>query len=246
MRVEFLSATHSNLISKSAPRIWGDEIDAYGEGLGDVKALWDVRRQTFGRESMLLVTSHPDLARGLDPETWTAGVMAIYADSDRRTWWWPCPECGAWSSPVPIASRVMRITYPEEAPLDEVEQAARLLCPVSGCLIEDRQRRAMNLAGRWIGLGQEIAEDGTITGERVKRDTAGFWIVGPMSPFALGGIGGLARARAKAERELATLGDEESLRQVMVKQWGEPMSRRALSVRSMPRRWRSVPTASMA
>lgn len=227
MKVEFLSATLSNLINKSAPRIVADEIDAYAEGMGDVKALLDVRRQTFGRRSKLLAISHPDLARGLNPDSdWTAGVMAIYADSARCCWYWPCPHCGAWSSPVPIARRVMSITYPVDGTLDEVEHEARLVCPVNGCLIEDGQRRGMNLRGRWIGEGQQISESGEVTGDRVKRKTAGYWIVGAMSPFVLGGIGGLARARVKAEREQEISGDDNTLRQVVVKQFGMPYSGR--------------------
>ncbi|KWT89342.1 MULTISPECIES: terminase gpA endonuclease subunit [unclassified Variovorax] len=229
MRVEFLSAAHSNLINKSAPRIVADEVDAYAASLGDVKALLDVRRQTFGRQSTLLALSHPDLARGLIPERdWSAGIMAIYGDSDRRVWYWPCPHCGAWSSPVPIASRFMPLQYPEEGTLDEIEAEARLVCPVNGCLIEDHHRRAMNRAAfnspfrGWIGDGQEIAQDGTVTGELVKRKTAGFWIVGAMSPFIMGGIGGLARARVKAQRELEVSGEDLTLRQVLVKQWGIP------------------------
>lgn len=223
MRVEFLSAAHSNLINKSAPRIVADEVDAYPASLGDVKALLDVRRQTFGRQSTLLALSHPDMARGLVPERdWSAGIMAIYGDSDRRLWYWPCPHCGAWSSPVPTAPRFMALQYPEDGTLDEIEQQARLVCPVNGCLIEDHHRREMNRSGRWIGEGQEIAQDGTITGELVKRKTAGFWIVGAMSPFVMGGIGGLARARVKAQRELEVSGEDLTLRQVLVKQWGIP------------------------
>ncbi|CAB3783239.1 hypothetical protein LMG28688_01607 [Paraburkholderia caffeinitolerans] len=227
MRVEFLSANENNLINKSAPRIVADEVDAYPEGLGDIKALLDVRRQTFGRQSMLLAMSHPDRARGLNPERdWTAGVMALYGDSDRRVWYWPCPHCGAWSSPVPIAARFMPLHYEEGWSLDEIEEKARLVCPVNGCLIEDRDRRAMNLAayrspfGGWVGDGQEISQEGVISGELVARKSAGFWIVGAMSPFILGGIGGLARAKAKAERELEVDGDDKTLKQVVVKQWG--------------------------
>ena len=229
MRVEFLSAAHSNLINKSAPRIVADEVDAYATSLGDVKALLDVRRQTFGRQSTLLALSHPDLARGLIPERdWSAGIMAIYGDSDRRVWYWPCPHCGCWSSPVPIAQRYMPLEYPEDGSLDEIEARARLVCPVNGCLIEDHHRREMNRRafaspfGGWIGEGQEIAQDGTVTGELVRRKTAGFWIVGAMSPFVMGGIGGLARARAKAQREMEMSGEEQTLRQVLVKQWGFP------------------------
>jgi phage terminase large subunit GpA-like protein len=229
MKVEFLSAAPNNLINKSAPRIVADEVDAYPTSLGDVKALLDVRRQTFGRQSTLLAMSHPDLARGIIPERdWTAGIMSIYGDSDRRAWYWPCPHCGCWSSPVPIASRFMPLVYPEDGSLDEIETKARLVCPVNGCLIEDHHRHAMNRAafnspfGGWLGEGQEIAQDGSVTGELVRRKAAGFWIVGAMSPFIMGGIGGLARARVKAQRELEVSGEDETLRQVMVKQWGFP------------------------
>jgi phage terminase large subunit GpA-like protein len=226
MKVEFLSATYNNLINKSAPRIIADEIDAYPQSLGDLKAVLDVRRQTFGRRSKLVAISHPDLARGVNPNRdWTAGIMAIYADSDRRVWYWQCPHCGGWSSPAPIADRVMTISYPEDGTLDEIESQARLLCPVAGCLIEDEWRPAMNAGGRWVGLGQTMDEDGTVTGEMTPRRTAGWWIVGVMSPFLLGGIGALARARAKAEREYVISGDDGTLRQVVVKQWGIPYSR---------------------
>jgi hypothetical protein len=125
MRLELLSASPNNLINKSAPRIVADEIDAYPQSLGDVKALLDVRRQTFGRHSMLLALSHPDLARGVNPaRDWSAGIMALYADSDRRVWYWPCPHCGSWSSPAPIAARHMAIQYPEQGTLDEIEAQA--------------------------------------------------------------------------------------------------------------------------
>lgn len=223
MKVEFLSATKRSLISKKAPRIVADEIDAYDQSFGDVKVQLDVRRQTFGRRSKLLMLSHPDRARGINPDTdWTSGIMAIYADSTRCLWYWPCPHCGAWSSPAPVGVRVMTIDYPTDASLAEIERAARLLCPVNGCLIEDRARRAMNIKGRWIGVGEEISEDGTVSGERILHSVAGYWIVGAMSLLMKGGIGALARDRVKAEREREVSGEDASLREVMVKRWGVP------------------------
>jgi len=75
---------------------------------------------------------------------------------------------------------------------------------------------------RWICDGQVMDEDGTVHGVRKPNRQAGFWITGTMSPFSKGGIGGLARARAQAEREMAATGDWRSLHQVMVKTWGEP------------------------
>ena len=223
MHIEFLSATYSNLINKSAPRIVADEIDAYPESLGNVKPLLDIRRQTFGKESKLLITSHPDRARGLNPDRdWTDGVMGVYSDSDRRMWYWECPHCNAWSSPCPLAERYMCLTYPVDGTLDEVQEQANLLCPVNGCLINDKERLVMTKKGKWIGTGQKISINGEVTGERVKRDTAGFWAVGAMSPFVLGGIGALARSKAKAEREYEVSGEDKTLREVMTKQFGFP------------------------
>lgn len=228
MTIEFLSAKMANLINKSAPKIVADEIDAYDVTLGDVKVLMDARRTTFGRGSMLLAMSHCDRATGYRPERgdWNNGIMSMYADSDRRVWYWPCPQCGAWSSPVPFAGRVMTLEYPEDATLDVVQREAHLLCPVNGCIIGDHERRGMNLAayrsshGGWIGIGQEISEGGTVTGELIHRDTAGFFVVGAMSTLFHGGIGELARIRAKAQREYEADGDDKTLRQVVVKRWG--------------------------
>lgn len=235
MNVEFLTATSKNMINKKAPRIVGDEIDAYPKDIGDPKVLLDKRRQTYGAESVFVAVSHPDRATGLRAETdWTEGIMAIFADSDQRLWYWPCPHCGAWSSPCPTAQRVMTLEYDTEKPiedapdrkrlatLDEVEASAHLECPVNGCVIEDRERRAMNAKGKWVGDGQSISEDGTVTGTLVRRKTAGFWVVGIMSPFLLGGIGGLARERVKAERDYLITGEEATLRNVMTKGFGVP------------------------
>lgn len=235
MTCEFLSFGPRTIINKSAPRIIADEVDNY-QWLGDVQPVLDVRRQTFGQQSMVLALSHPDLARGLNPATdWTSGIMAFYADSTRCTWWWPCPHCGAYSSPNPNAARYMTIHYPDDpdVPLDVIKREARLFCPVNGCLIEDHHREAMNLAAfrtpgsldGWIGEGMEITEGGEVRGELIARETAGVWIVGAMSPFVLGGIGGLARDRVKAERALEAEGDDEdkvSPREVIVKKWGMP------------------------
>lgn len=241
MNVEFLTATSKNMINKKAPRIIGDEIDAYPKDIGDPKVLLDKRRQTYGAESIFVAVSHPDRAKGIQPDKdWFEGIMAIFSDSDRRLWWWKCPHCGRYSSPCPTASRVMTLEYDTEvdlppdpitgevrkriATLDEVQASAHLECPVNECKIEDKERRAMNATGFWAGEGQAVAEDGTVTGKLVKRKTAGFWVMGVMSPFLLEGIGGLARERVKAERDYEISGEEATLRNVMTKGFGVPFT----------------------
>ena len=222
MWVEFLAATYSNMISKSAPRLVLTELDAYQESLGDAYALASLRRETFGHESMVLAESHPDAVTGADPKAWNAGIMKLYRDSTRCTWWWPCPHCNAFSSPHPIASRQTTLDFPVDAPLDEIEQAARLRCPCCGAEIEDRWRRSMNKDGVWVGEGQDIDQDGIVTGERSANNVAGYWITGLMSPFVIGGIGALARYLAKAVRDYEQTGDDADLRAVTVKRFGLP------------------------
>lgn len=226
---QFLAATDNNLRNKSAPRIVLDESDAVPESLGNIYDMVDLRRQTFGRESKILTVSHPDLAEGLDPDKWGRGVMQLYARSTRGVWYWPCPSCNDFSSPAPTAARVMALHYPEDAPLDEIRDAARLLCPICGSLIEDRYRRAMNIDGRWVHDGQVMAPTGEITGGPTRNDIAGFWIVGVMSPFIIGGIGALAASKVAAERALAVTNDDKPLRVFMARRMGIPYDPRRLS-----------------
>lgn len=222
MHAEFLAMTENNLRNKSAGRIMLDEMDAAPETLGDIYAQVDLRRQTFGRQSKVLAVSHPDLARGMDPAGWNRGIMSLYARSTRCCWYWPCPNCNDFSSPNPIASRVTQLHYPEDAPLDEIREAACLICPSCGGIIPDSKRRAMNIDGRWVGLGQSIAPDGTVEGDLVRRDIAGYWIVGMMSPFILGGLGALAEAKVAAERRMRITGEDRDLATVMARRFGWP------------------------
>jgi phage terminase large subunit GpA-like protein len=124
----------------------------------------------------------------------------------------------------------MTFDWPHDGTLDDIQREAHLTCPVNGCIVEDRHRRSMNIAAMnhpglhhgWLGQGQEIAEDGSVSGELAPNDTAGFWIVGVMSPFLLNGIGGLARELVKAEREFEVSGDPKTVKEVTVKQLGIP------------------------
>jgi len=223
-RAEFLTFTPSSLVNKHVSRIVADEIDNYDEALGDPLALLNPRRQAAGDDSKLLLISHPDRGVAVEaPRAKQRGIMGVYADSTRCAWWWQCPHCGSYSSPHPGTPRRMVLDWPKDAPLDEVQDRARLVCPANGCLIENGQRSAMNRTGLWVGEGQAIEEDGRVTGHRRRVKTAGAWILGVMSPFTKDGIGGMARALAQAERA-AALGEVEGLRQVVVKTFGEPFA----------------------
>lgn len=221
---EFLTFTANSLINKHVARVVADEIDSYEASLGEPMMQLDPRRQAAGSDSKMLVISHPDRALALDtPRDKQRGIMAVYADSTRCKWWWQCPHCGAYSSPHPGTSRRMELNWHKDAPLDEIQDMARLVCPVNGCLIEDGQRYAMNRTGRWVGDTEAMDEEGHVTGERRRVKIGGAWILGVMSPFVKDGIGGLARRRAQAERA-AEHGDIDGLRIAVVKHFGEPFA----------------------
>ena len=223
MTAQFLTFTASNLTNKHVARIVADEVDAYTDALGDPQAVLNYRRRAAGAGSMLLLISHPDQATGLNPRTdWQQGIMAAYRDSDRRTWWWPCPDCGEYSSPNPGTAHHMALDYPEDAPLAAVAARTVLVCPHCGATHGEDARRHMLQRGRWLCEGQEIAADGTVTGQRAASSTAGFWLVGAMNPFLPEGIGSLAIEREKARRNAEISGDDKALKQVMVKGWGIP------------------------
>ena len=128
----FTAQRQANLISHTARKIVVDEIDALPDSMGDVIPALNIRRQTYGRYSKMLVMSHPDKATGLKPERdWTKGVMALYAKSDRRVWYCPCPQCGAWSAMAPFGPRFYTLNYKAEDTLDEIAVRAHLACPVN-------------------------------------------------------------------------------------------------------------------
>ncbi len=250
MWAQFLPMTENNLRNKSAPRLIVDEIDAAPESAGDIYAEADLRRQTFGQDSKILVISHPDKALGMEPAAWQHGIMALFAKSTRCLWYWPCPECNDFSSPHPLGSRVMDLHYPEDAPLDEIRDSAALLCPSCGSLIADKHRRTMNLDGKWVGLGQTIQPNGTVDGELARRTISGHHIVGVMSPFVIGGLGALAEAKVSAERNLLITGDDKPLRRVIARRFGLPYEPRkrsgqvdaqTLADRSEERKLKQVP-----
>jgi phage terminase large subunit GpA-like protein len=238
MTAQFLTAAYNNFISKTATRIVLDEIDAYPVDLGDPYSLADIRRQTAGFSSMIAVLSHPDQANGLEDKHWSRGIMALYGRSDRRTWYWPCPHCNGYSSPCPGAARAMTLHYNADAPLDEIEASAALLCPICGATIADNHRRAMNLEGKWVAAAQEINEDGEVIGSPASTSIAGYWITGFMSPMVIGGIGALARAYEEARINAARTGDLKPLKDVVVKRWGIPYD--------PPRRQGSMDAATLA
>lgn len=219
--IQLFPANPGTVRQKQAPLIMATEVDGFRPKLrAAFRDLARVRGRAFGSQFKLYMESHPDAG-------WTAGIASFWLMSTRGLWYWPCPECGDWSSPHPLAPKgmFMRLEYERLAEvddddmLDHVEKTGGMLCPHCGVIIGDENKPAMNQAGKWIFSGQEIAPDGTITGEPRKGDTAGFWIHGTMSPFI--SWGRLAREWVEALLHYERTRKPERLAEFTAKSLGE-------------------------
>lgn len=180
----WLPAQPGKIASKQAPLIGADEIDLMPKKLrSNIVQQIRIRQRAFGSLGKGFVASHPDAG-------WNDGIAAIWLESNRGMWWWPCPDCHHWSSPMPRAAHVSRLhlSMPKhlsgQALLDHVKAEAGLVCPHCGSVIDNSHKAAMNAAGQWVFDGQTIdVATGKVTGEPASTDVWGFWIHGTMSPF---------------------------------------------------------------
>jgi phage terminase large subunit GpA-like protein len=137
-----------------------DEVDAYPgdvEGEGDPVALAEARTTNYARRKMLY-TSTPTI-RGL------SRIEALYAQSDQRRFFIPCPACGhydvlTWSGFLDYLKHKdgghHRIEWQEAKP-----QTAHMVCGACGASIEERNKTEMLLRGEWRPTAEG---DGTTRG----------------------------------------------------------------------------------
>ncbi|WP_374139531.1 terminase gpA endonuclease subunit, partial [Sphingomonas sp.] len=218
-KLEYLPVNKKTITGRQGSFIVGDEIDAITPRLrGTFASQVKIRGRTLGTRRKAYLCSHPDAG-------WTSGIGAAYRETTRGIWYWPCPHCASWSSPCPPAPHRMVLDYERPANvsdddyLERVAETACLICPHCGGTINDADKVEMLLGGKWVFEGQEIAEDGTITGEPRSMTSLGFWIHGTMSPFVK--FGELARDFEAAQREFYRTRKPERLREVTSKVLGE-------------------------
>jgi phage terminase large subunit GpA-like protein len=183
------------LSGKAVRRMLMTDVDNYTGDLSIDEAFGMAlkRIQTFMSSGIVVAESSP--ARDYTKRDWkprtpheappASGILALYNRGDRRRWFWPCPEC---KEPFQAAPGVAGFVLPSfdelqervaiEDPLTMATRYAKLVCPSCAVPLEHRFKRAMNKAGRWVGEGQTMHADGTVTGQRVRSKTASFWLGG--------------------------------------------------------------------
>ncbi len=215
----WLAAQQAKFVGKQAPLIVVDEIDILPKKLrSNIRQQISFRQRAFGVAGRSYLCSHPDAG-------YVDGIAAIWLESTRGMWFWPCPHCSQWSSPCPKADWRMRLTFErpkgmaEAETLDHVRDKAGMLCPHCGSVIGNDSKVAMNAAGKWVHDGQTIALDGTVTGQIRPNDTFGYWIHGTMSPLV--SWGQLARDLVSAQLYFERTGKSDRLKEETCKAMGE-------------------------
>lgn len=237
--------TVTNLSSTSYRYVFLTDLDRMPDDLdgeGDPFTLATARTRTFMSRGMVCAESSP--GRPIVDASWTpatphegppcGGIVSIYNRSDRRRWYWKCPDCRHSFEAEP---GVGLFHLPEERQLlDEVRTAdlavlaqryAKAVCPHCGSLIEYRHRNELNQGGRWLRDGQVWTPDGEIIGEGMTSDIAGYWLGGAAAAYQ--DWAAMLTKHLQGLRDYAMTGSEVALQVAVNTDQGAPYLSRHLA-----------------
>lgn len=219
-KLEYLQVNKNTITNRQAGFIVGDEIDTIQPRLrGTFASQVKIRGRTLGSRRKGYLCSHPDLG-------WTSGIGAAYKETNRGLWYWPCPQCGGFSSPCPPAKFRTKLFYERPAGVSDddyfeiVASTACLICPHCGGEIADAHKAAMLADRKLVFAGQDITADGKVLGDPTSIIATGFWIHGTFSPFVK--FAELARDLESATLDYKRTRNPQRLREVTSKVIGEP------------------------
>jgi len=221
------------------------------DGEGPLFDLAKKRTQTFLSRGMCLAESSPGIEL-TDPH-WRAataheapavgGVVGIYNRSDRRRWYWQCPDC---SEHFEAAPGLSLFSLPREELLLETIRSAniesmaaqygrRIVCPHCGSEIPAKHKTAMNQRGVWLQDGLTLDKHGKVHGTAMTSTIAGYWMGGVAATYQ--SWKSLISRYLQGLKEYALTGSEETLKTTVNTDQGMPyMSRHLLEAQaSQPR-----------
>lgn len=118
-----------------------------------------------------------------------------------------CPHCGKYQQLTHDQLEWEKTDSGRSDP-QLAEQTAWYACSHNGCRIESHERREMMQSFRWVIDGQQIDDDGSITGTpEVQSDTIVFGPLSKLYSLLISGWGVIASALVKARHQFA-LGNE--------------------------------------
>ena len=208
------------------------------EGEGAAFPLGLKRTTTFLSRGMCMVESSPG-RECLDPH-WrpetpheappSTGVLGIYNRSDRRRWYWQCPDCSEYFEAKPGLE--LFATLPPEHELLEIvrkeslshlaSEHARVTCPECGSLIDQKWKPHLNKleTARWAADGQTVTRDGDVIGDVPVSTVVGYWLGGVAAAYQK--WDGLVLRYLQGLREYVLSGSELTLKVTINTDQGMP------------------------
>lgn len=176
---------------------WPENIEGEGPGF----SLGRKRITTFLTRGMAAVESSPRY--DIEDPGWrpgtphegppVSGILGIYNTSDRRRWYWQCPDCSEYFEAKPGLE--LFATLPPLKELKDIvreenlsamaAQHAKVCCPHCGSQHGPEMKPVLNSieTARWVGDGQTINRDGEVIGELNGSSIAGYWLGGVAAAY---------------------------------------------------------------
>jgi phage terminase large subunit GpA-like protein len=208
------------------------------DGEGPLFDLAKKRTTTFLSRGMTLVESSPGYPV-LDP-AWrpataheappVGGILNLYNRSDRRRWYWCCPDCKSQFEAAPGLG--LFNLPPEKVLLEEVRTANipsmaaqwnRVVCPHCGSIIEPKWKRMLNDPAHGAIWLPDTATDGT----PMHSTIAGYWMGGVAAAYQ--SWQSIVEQYLYGLRDYALNGSEEKLKTTTNTDQGAPYMSRHLA-----------------
>lgn len=237
--------TVSNVSGSTYRYAVSTDYDRVEDDIGGEGALYGLlvkRTTTFLSRGMCAVESSP--GRDIIDPSWVpvtaheappvGGILGIYNRSDRRRWYWKCPDCRDWfeATPgldlfhLPPESELIEIVREIDIP-SFAKQYARVICPCCGSLIDFKWRKMMNEGGRWVQDGQRLNQYDELEGEPLTANIAGYWLGGVAATYQK--WNSLIERYLQGLREYALTGIEKTLKTTINTDQGMPYISRHLA-----------------
>lgn len=214
-----------------------DDID----GEGSAFALGLKRTTTFLSRGMCMVESSP--GRDVSDPNWvpvtsheappTGGILGIYNRSDRRRWYWPCPDCHEFFEVSPglglfgLPDDNEMLDLVREADLGALaSKYNHVICPHCGSMIPPKAKHGLNKRGVWLRDGEKITATGRRYGEPIESSIAGYWLGGCAAAYQ--NWRSLVLRHLQGLRDYALTGQELTLKVTVNTDQGMPYLPRSL------------------
>ena len=212
------------------------------DGEGPLFALGLKRTTTFLSRGMCLAESSPGI--DVTDPTWrpatlheappVTGILGIYNRSDRRRWYWNCPDCGEWFEASPglglfnLPSDDELLTLARTADLADLAKkyGRRVICPHCGVEIPANEKNRLNKGGRWVADGQTLDIHGVTSGPHPTSKTVGYWLGGVAATYQ--SWESLIYRYLQGLRDYALTGSEQTLKTTVNTDQGMPYTSRHL------------------